>query len=295
MRTTQTYTRQREESISFACELFAVNRQVYYRRIKRLKTKQNIAEQVVAMVLEQRKLMPRLGTRKLYHNLKESLMFLRIGRDKFFDILRANHLLITPKKSYHVTTMSHHRFRKHPNSIKDVIVTAPEQVWVSDITYIGKREKPCYLSLVTDAYSKKIMGFDVSDSLATKGSLNALKMAKRNRNYKERMLTHHSDRGLQYCSEEYQHQLKKGKLKCSMTQNSDPYENAVAERINGILKQEFMIDKIHLDLKIMKQMIKEVVYIYNTKRPHLSNNMLTPEQMHKQDKLKIKTYKTKKQ
>ncbi|WP_407032974.1 DDE-type integrase/transposase/recombinase [Polluticaenibacter yanchengensis] len=109
--------------------------------------------------------------------MKPELKALHIGRDKFFDILRANHLLIVPKRSYHITTWSHHRFRKHPNLIKEMEITAPEQVWVSDITYIGKREKPCYLSLITDAYSKKIVGFNVSDSLATAGSLNVLKMA----------------------------------------------------------------------------------------------------------------------
>ena len=270
-----------------------MDRQVYYRRIKRLKQRQTIAEKVVALVLEERKLMPRLGARKLYHNLKTPLQLLSIGRDKFFDILRANHLLISPTRSYHITTWSHHRFRKHPNIIKDVDITAPEQVWVSDITYIGKREKPCYLSLITDAYSKKIVGFDVSNSLATQSSLDALKMAKRNRKYRDRMLTHHSDRGLQYCSDEYQYQLQKNGLKCSMTENSDPYENAVAERINGILKQEFMIDKLHLDLPIMKKVIQEVVDIYNSKRPHLSNHMLTPNEMHKQESMKIKTYKSK--
>jgi transposase InsO family protein len=270
-----------------------VDRQFYYRSIKRVKCKQYIAEQVVAMVMRERKVMPRLGAKKLYHNLKESLLNLRIGRDKFIEILRANHLLIEPKRSYHTTTMSHHRFRKHPNVIKDVAITAPEQVWVSDITYIGKREKPCYLSLITDAYSKKIVGFDVSNSLATQSSLKALRMARRNRQYKDSKLTHHSDRGLQYCSDEYQYQLLKNGLLCSMTEDSNPYENAVAERINGILKQEFMIDRLHLDLPIMKQVIKEVVEIYNSKRPHLSNHMLTPNQMHNQSTLKIKTYKTK--
>lgn len=273
--------------------MFGVDRQVYYRNIKRVKSKQLIAEQVVELVMHERKVMPRLGAKKLYHILKESLLELRIGRDKFIDILRANHLLIEPKRTYHTTTMSHHRFRKHPNMIKDVAITTPEQVWVSDITYIGKREKPCYLSLITDAYSKKIVGFDVSNSLATQSSLNALKMARRNRQYKNSKLIHHSDRGLQYCSDEYQYQLRKNGLLCSMTENSDPYENAVAERINGILKQEFMIDKIHLDLPIMKQVVKDVVEIYNSKRPHLSNHMLTPNQMHNQQKFKIKTYKTK--
>lgn len=273
--------------------MFGIDRQVYYRSINRFKKRRSIAERVLAMVCRERQQQPRLGTRKLYHILKAELNILRIGRDKFFDILRSNHLLIIPKRSYHITTWSHHRFRKHANLIKEMEVTAPEQVWVSDITYIGKREKPCYLSLVTDAYSKKIVGFNVSDSLATAGSLSALKMALKGRVYKQRQLIHHSDRGLQYCSDEYQHLLRRGKMQCSMTQNSDPYENAVAERINGILKQEFMIDNLHLALPVMQQIVKEVIDTYNNKRPHWSNHMLTPDQMHQQCIVKMRTYKQK--
>ena len=224
--------------------------------------------------------------------LQEELKALKIGRDKFFDILRANHLLITPKKTYHVTTWSHHRFRKHPNRIKNMEVKHPEQVWVSDITYIGKREKPCYLSLITDAYSKKIVGYDVAEILNSSRIINALKMAKRNRLYNNQII-HHSDRGVQYCSDEYQHLLSKYQIQCSMTEKSDPYENAIAERINGILKQEFMLDSYHLDLHIMKEIVNEAINIYNTKRPHWSNDLLTPQQMHNQQTFKIKSYKTK--
>jgi transposase InsO family protein len=277
----------------FACTLFGIDRQVYYRRIKRRIIKQDKAALVVQMVLEIRTQMPRIGSRKLYYLLNQDLKKLRIGRDKFIDILRANYLLIVPKRSYHVTTNSHHRFRKYKNQLLDMQITKPEQVWVSDITYIGKREKPCYLSLITDAYSKKIVGYNVSDNLNTESSLVALKLAIKERKNKETNLIHHSDRGLQYCSNEYQNELSKHKISPSMTQNSDPYENAVAERINGILKQEFNIDKYNQDLPIMKQIIKETVEIYNEKRPHLSNHMLTPNQMHQQNNLKMKTYKTK--
>ena len=182
--------------------------------------------------------MPRIGVRKLYYLLFNKLQQLKIGRDKFFDILRANHLLIQPKRSYHVTTNSHHRFRKHENLILDTVINRPEQVWVSDITYIGKRERPCYLSLVTDAYSKKIMGYYVADNLNTESSLNALQMAVKSRKDKGLGLIHHSDRGLQYCADDYQRVLNKNEIKCSMTNNGDPYENAVAERVNGILKQD---------------------------------------------------------
>ena len=277
----------------FACTLFGVNRQVYYRKIKRRIIKQDKAQLVVNMVLEIRMQMPRIGSKKLYYLLGEDLKTLKIGRDKFIDILRANHLLIVPKRSYHITTNSHHRFRKYKNQLLDLQINKPEQVWVSDITYIGKREKPCYLSLITDAYSKKIVGYNVADNLNTQSSLIALKLAIKQRKNKGIPLIHHSDRGLQYCANEYQKLLSNNDIQPSMTQNSDPYENAVAERINGILKQEFSIDKYNKDLPIMKQIIKETVAIYNKKRPHLSNHMLTPNQMHEQSKLIIKTYKTK--
>ena len=130
----------------------------------------------------------------------------------------------------------------------------------------------------------------MSDSLATEGTVRALKMAQKNRIYKNKALIHHSDRGLQYCSDEYQFLLKKYDIECSMTQSSDPYENAIAERVNGILKQEFSIDNMHLDLPMMRKVITEVIYIYNNQRPHLSNYMLTPNQMHLQQKIRYKTY-----
>ena len=277
----------------FACTLFGIDRQVYYRKIKRRKARQSNASKVVSLVLEIRKTMPRIGAKKLYFLLNRDLKQLKIGRDKFINILRANHLLIIPKRSYHITTNSHHRFRKHQNQILELQIQRPEQVWVSDITYIGKRENPCYLSLVTDAYSKKIMGFNVADNMNTESSLIALKNAIKFRKYKSLSLIHHSDRGLQYCANEYQKLLNKSKIKCSMTQNSDPYENAVAERINGILKQEFDIDKFNKELPIMKALVKNAVEIYNNKRPHYSNHMLTPNQMHKQNKLTMRTYKRK--
>jgi transposase InsO family protein len=273
--------------------LFGIDRQVYYRRIRRKIVKQDKAEQVILMVDAIRKIMPRIGTRKLYYLLSDKLLLMKIGRDKFFDILRANHLLIQPKRSYHITTNSHHRFRKHENLILDLEINRPEQVWVSDITYIGKRDNPCYLSLVTDAYSKKIMGYFVANNLNTQSSVMALKMALKQRKNFNLPLIHHSDRGIQYCANEYQEELIKKRVLCSMTQNSDPYENAVAERINGILKQEFSIDKYNQGAKITNQIVKESVAIYNGLRPHYSNFMLTPNQMHSQNKTKMRTYKTK--
>lgn len=272
--------------------MFGINRQSYYRSIKRVRKRQSIAQQVVDLVHKIRVHQKRIGTRKLYYLLHKELQELKVGRDKFFDILRANHLLIIPKRSYHTTTMSHHRFRKHPNLTKELIINRPNQVWVSDITYIGKREKPCYLSLITDAYSKKIVGFEVSNTMCTKEMVKALKMALKQRKTKESLI-HHSDRGIQYCCDEYQYYLTKHQIKCSMTENSDPYENAIAERINGILKQEFMIDTYHLDLHLMKKLVAESIMIYNNDRPHWSNHMLTPNQMHQKDNVKYRTYKKK--
>ena len=238
--------------------------------------------------------MPRLGTRKLYHILRIELSKLNVGRDKLFAILRANHMLITPKRGYQVTTDSHHRFRKHKNIVKEVEFERPEQVWVSDITYTGNRKNPSYLALITDAYSKKIMGHDVSASLEVGGSVRALEMALKKRSHKGQSLVHHSDRGLQYCSNEYQKILKDNGIGASMTEKHDPYENAIAERVNGILKQEFLIAAHDTDLSTKKRLIKDAVNIYNSMRPHLSNHMLTPSMMHKQQKLKRKQYKSKK-
>ena len=272
-----------------------INRQVYYRSEKRSVERTDTAVKVVEMVEELRFKQPHLGGRKLNFMLKKPLKSLKVGRDKFFDILRANNLLIIPKRSYHITTNSHHRFRKHKNLILDYQINKPNQVWVADITYIGSRSNPTYLSLITDAYSKKIVGHHVADNLNTESSLLALKNALKNKKVNLGSLIHHSDRGLQYCSNEYQKLLEKNNIKCSMTQNSDPYENAVAERINGILKQEFDIDKYNVETKLRRKIVNESIEIYNEIRPHFSNHYLTPNQMHDQDLLKMKTYKNKNQ
>jgi transposase InsO family protein len=169
----------------------------------------------------------------------------------------------------------------------------PEQVWASDITYVGGRNRHTYLSLVTDAYSKKIVGYNLSDSSETSGSLSALQMALKNRIYKKEPLIHHSDRGFQYCSDAYQKVLKRKKIIPSMTESYDPYANAIAERVNGILKQEFLLEKYQVDYKTLKLVVDDAIHIYNTKRPHYSCYMKTPEQMHLQRKIKIRKYKNK--
>lgn len=235
--------------------------------------------------------MPRLGTRKLYHLLRPQLKDLGVGRDRLFQILKANHMLIKPKRQYHITTDSHHHFRKHKNLIEELHIHRPEQVWVSDITYIGTRKNPMYLFLVTDAYSKKIMGYTVSESLASNGALSTLELALKNRIYKNKALIHHSDRGLQYCCYEYQKTLKKNNIRCSMTEKYDPYQNAIAERINGILKQEFFNGISLSDKELWRLFIENSIEIYNGYRPHYSCYMLTPNQMHKQNEIQMRTYK----
>jgi len=235
--------------------------------------------------------MPRIGTRKLHYLLEEPLRELGVGRDKLFAILKANHLIIKPKRSYRTTTNSHHRFHKHKNLVEQIQLTRPEQVWVSDITYIGNRNKHCYLALVTDAYSKKVVGHDLSNSLGVDGTLRALNMAVKKREYKNEPLIHHSDRGIQYCCDQYQNLLVKRKIKCSMTESYDPYANAVAERVNGILKEEFQLEQYNVDIDTMKKLVNDSIHLYNNKRPHYSCYMLTPAQMHRQKTVKIRTYK----
>jgi len=279
-------------SISSTCKLFGVSRQVYYRSKRKEKKSKKNAEEVVGLVQNIRNSMRRIGGKKLYHILRVRLRELGVGRDKFFDILRANKLLIQPRKRYHITTDSHHRFKKHKNLIKDMEYSRPEEVWVSDITYIGDKDTPQYLSLVTDAYSKKIVGYNVSNSLCTNGAASALKMALSNRIYKSEKLIHHSDRGVQYCSTMYQSILKQNRIQCSMTEQYDPYENAIAERVNGILKQEFLLGIKLKDIELMNQLVRESIVIYNQMRPHESCHMRTPEKMHQQRTIKIKRYKT---
>lgn len=206
-----------------------------------------------------------------------------------FNFLRAEHLLIQPKRSYMKTTNSKHWMKKYPNLIRNIEVTRPEQLWVSDITYIKTDYGHEYLSLITDAYSKKIMGFELCGNLSATGPMRALDAALRNRKYSTDLI-HHSDRGLQYCSLEYVGNLKKNNIKISMTENGDPYENAIAERINGILKYEFLIINGFKDHMQALNGIKESISVYNEKRPHMSCNMLTPNQAHLQQKIKIKKW-----
>ena len=292
-RTVKGYGEMRSVSISALCRLFGFSRQRYYRSVWSEHRCRKRATDVVELAREVRADMPRLGCRKLYHILEPRLRTLGVGRDRLFDIMRANNMLILPYRSYHTTTNSHHRFRKHKNLVAGMDIVRPEQVFVSDITYVRNRDCHMYLALVTDAYSKKIMGYDLSESLGVDGAMRALKMAHKNRIYPKEPLIHHSDRGIQYCSDEYQKRLAIYGITPSMTESYDPYANAVAERVNGILKQEFLLESLNLPFNLMKKVVAECVDIYNRMRPHCSCDYNTPEFMHRQSEVKMKTYKKK--
>lgn len=227
-----------------------------------------------------RRFMPRLGTRKLYHLIKPALceQGIKLGRDGLFDYLREADLLVKPKRSYTKTTFSKHWMRKHPNLLQDVCADRPEKVFVSDITYVESDEGVHYLSLVTDAYTRKIMGYEVSREMKACDIVKALKMAIDARQTSHPLI-HHSDRGLQYCSSEYQRVLSTNDIRPSMTDGYDCYQNALAERVNGILKQEFLLyrSKSFNELKVL---VEQSVTIYNRLRPHLSLGMKTPQEVH---------------
>jgi len=237
--------------------------------------------------------MPRLGTRNLHYLLQENKI--KVGRDRLFDWLRAQGLLIYKKRRYTITTNSKHWMKKYPNVVKGLSITRPEQVWVSDITYLDTHDGNGYLHLITDAYSKQIMGYQMCDNMEASSTLKALKMALKNRIYKDQPLIHHSDRGLQYCSKLYTQCLIENNITISMTENGDPYENAVAERVNGILKDEFGLSEQLDNHKQALLQVAQSVFAYNHLRPHLSCSMLTPKQMHNKNTKKIKTYSKKDQ
>jgi transposase InsO family protein len=265
--------------MTYSCDVFGISRQAYYKQIDRSNQKRAYPEYVVSKVQAIRVTMPKLGTRKLYHLLGSSL---HIGGDKLFSILRANNMLFKPVRSYTKTTMSKHWLHKHPNLLKDIIINRPEQVFVCDITYVKSRQKTHYLSLITNAYSRKIVGYHLSDDLGAESVSKALKMAIKNRIY-NKLLIHHSDRGLQYCSVIYQNILTKNKIIPSMTDGYDCYQNALAERINGILKYEFLFTKCN-NYQQLNDLIKQSIDIYNNKRPHLALKMKTPNFMHQNQK-----------
>lgn len=236
-------------------------------------------ELVVKQVLLIRKTLPKLGGRKLHHMLQNFMEQHRInmGRDQLFDLLSEQGLLIKKRKRRVSTTNSNHRFRKYPNMTKGLEINRSEQLWVSDITYLSTRQGFVYLSLITDAYSKKIVGYNVENNLATEGCIKALQMALEGRKQCKRLLIHHSDRGIQYCSSAYVELLQSKSVTISMTEKGDPHENAIAERVNGILKDEFNLYQTFRSISHAKSVVKQSVFYYNNHRPHGTCDYLTPQ------------------
>lgn len=230
------------------------------------------------MVKKRRIELPREGGRKLHHALTDDFQQanLKIGRDRLFDILRQYNMLVLRKRSYTKTTNSYHHFHTYNNLIKDLKITRPNQVWASDITYLRTLNGFCYLALITDLYSRKIVGYDLSDSLELAGCLRAFQIAQRQAR-QATALIHHSDRGVQYCSHPYVNELKKKGIQISMTEEKHCYENAVAERVNGILKDEFYLDQCFSTTELARLATKNAIKIYNEKRLHLSLGYKTPK------------------
>ena len=257
------------------------SRQSYYKALGcKLNTEQN-HEKLMELVRPIRQRMPRVGGKKLHHMIREDLLEnrLKMGRDRFFKWLGHHNLLIRPKRSYARTTNSNHRFWVYKNLTEEIDLVRPNQLWVSDITYLRTLGGFCYLALITDAYSRKIVGYDVSDSLELEGCRRALKKATQTASNLHD-LVHHSDRGIQYCSYSYIDMLKSKGIKISMAAKGDCYENALAERVNGILKDEFNLDTTFRNKEQAMSAVHQSIYIYNQHRPHWGIQLDTPNKRH---------------
>jgi putative transposase len=264
-------------SLKKICDFFEHSRQAFYKRQKNaLKT--FLEEQLILSEINRiRHILPKLGGRKLHLDLKN--LGFKIGRDKLFDLLRRHNLLVKRSKRFSRTTYSNHWLRKYPNLIQGIPLTGPNQVFVADITYLKTVSGFVYLSLITDAFSRKIVGWNVSASLSFEGALRALKMALKTVPHPEGLI-HHSDRGIQYCCHDYVKLLNDHHVLISMTEENHCYENAIAERVNGILKEEFLLNLILPPLKVAKELVKNSILTYNSLRRHMSINYKTPNEVH---------------
>lgn len=261
---------------------FGLKRDAYYKYKDRADKRLEIEQHIIEIIKKRRKSLPREGVRKLKKSLENEFTKanLKVGRDTLFNVLREHQMLTLRKKYSARTTNSLHRFYKYNNIIKDVAVTRPNQVWVSDITYIRTIKGFCYLALITDMHSRKIVGYDLSDSLELNGCVRALNKAL----YQAKDikgLVHHSDRGIQYCSNVYTQILKRNMIDISMTEENHCYENALAERVNGILKDEFYLDQTFTNTAHAKRATKNAINLYNEIRLHLSLDYKTPNMVYK--------------
>jgi len=263
------------------CSLLGYSRQAYYQNIK-VQAQEALQEDLLFQeVMRIRRTQKKIGTRKLLimMNVFMQQHSIIVGRDAFFEMLRSQGLLIRRRKrSKPQTTFSNHWLRKYQNLIIGFVPNAANQLWVSDITYIHMEDSFAYLSLITDAYSHKIVGFYLCEDLSAKGCVLALKMAVSNNPSRDKLI-HHSDRGLQYCSHDYVKLLQDNSIEISMTQNGDPLENALAERVNGILKDE-LLEVCYPTFVNTQEAIATAISIYNHQRPHSSVDMLTPTVAH---------------
>lgn len=274
------------------CGWFGITRQAYYKNQWQSITFRIEEELIIKQVRLIRQKHPRIGVRKLYKMLQSFFTDhnIKMGRDGLFDLLSDHHLLVRKRKRKIYTTNSFHWLRKYPNLIKGVIPDSTNQIWVSDITYwkINSGEH-LYISMITDMYSHQIVGYHVADTLEAIESVQALNMALSALGTEGHIqLTHHSDRGIQYCSQEYVNLLQDYKIRISMTENGDPLENSVAERINGIIKDEYLDNYEINNLFDARKLLTSVIDLYNKERPHFSISMLTPDEVH-QSKNQIKT------
>lgn len=264
------------------CRMFGKTRQAWYFHHHHQLQQEQEEVLILDMVRIIRNFQPKIGTRKLYFMVKPMLedYEIKLGRDKFFLFMRRYDLFVKPRRKRVITTNSNHRYHKYDNLIINVVPNAINQIWVSDITYISLKEGFAFLSLITDLYSKKVIGFCLYPTLEAAGCLIALSMALENKLGELKGLIHHSDRGIQYCCDDYTSMLKHNKINISMTRNGDPYENAVAERLNGILKHELGLIDDFESFNTAQLKVEKAVHIYNTLRPHSSCNYLTPEEAH---------------
>jgi len=268
-------------SVSALCERVAMSRQNYY-AARRLRQRRQVDEALILeLVRRERQVQPRLGGRKLLHLLQTDLeeADVHVGRDRFFELLAEQDLLVAPKPGRPRTTNSRHALPVFHNLFAGLDLQAPNEVWVSDLTYIRTEEGFLYAALITDAYSRKIVGAHIGDSLEAEGCLLALEQALRDLPAGKRPI-HHSDRGCQYCCHEYVQRLQARGLAISMTEVMHCYENALAERINGILKQEFEMDRTFKTKAQAKAAFQQAVWIYNHRRPHLKLNYRFPAAVH---------------
>jgi transposase InsO family protein len=267
------------------CKLFGRTRHAFYEKTWYQRQRYSDEQIVVELLVALKREIPVQSTRSIYLILKPTLRThgITIGRDSLHEIRDRYNLLNRPRKRYYKTTNSFHRFYKYPNRIRDLVITAIEQVWVCDITYIRVANEFNFLSLITDAYSHLIVGYCLHETLAAEGSLKALKMAISTLKENTSGLIHHSDRGIQYCCDQYSDELKKYSIKSSMTENGDPYENAIAERLNGILKHNFLLEHTFNSRDYALQAVDRAIKNYNYLRPHQSVSMLTPANAHQHE------------